>query len=230
MRRLAFCVMPEHFQLVVSPRQGRSVRLHAVVDDDPHTQRWHAARRSAGSGHPPSGAFRSFPVQDDAHVSTVCPYLERNALGRLGGAAEDWRRGGRWRRVARVRQEPEFGPWPFARPRNWVERVNEVQSPTEEGALRRAVRRGQPFGSPEWKSSTAHRLGLSSTLRPRWRPERSQQPAPDSLSTRQNTRPCFSGRQQFRPRSPRPAERPEGVPTAAGTGLTSHSAPESSRR
>ena len=78
MRLLAYCVMPNHFHLVVWPvgdgDLSRFMRLLTLT----HTQRWHAHRRSAGTGHLYQGRFKSFPVQGDGHFSTVCRYVERN--------------------------------------------------------------------------------------------------------------------------------------------------------
>jgi putative transposase len=56
---------------------------------------------------------------------------------------------------------------------DWVDRVNAPLGPVEEEALRVAIRRGQPYGDPEWQGSTASRLGLQSTLRPIGRPKKS---------------------------------------------------------
>ena len=60
--------------------------------------------------------------------------------------------------------------WPGGIPRNWLHTVNRPQSPAELDAIRLAVRRGRPFGSPAWTTRTAQRLGLETTLRPRGRP------------------------------------------------------------
>jgi putative transposase len=51
MRMVAYCVLPNHWHLVLWPRrdQDRS-RFMAWVTLTP-TQRWHAQRRSAGAGH-----------------------------------------------------------------------------------------------------------------------------------------------------------------------------------
>ena len=35
-----------------------------------------------------------------------------------------------------------------------------------------SIRRGQPLGTDDWRASTAARLGLDSTLRPRGRPKK----------------------------------------------------------
>ena len=43
-------------------------------------------------------------------------------------------------------------------------------TPAEEEAIRRSIRRGQPYGTEPWQKRTASRLGLESTFRPRGRP------------------------------------------------------------
>ena len=62
--------------------------------------------------------------------------------------------------------------WPVACPRDWLARVQRAQSKREEEALRRAIDRGQPFGSETWVDCVAKQLGLESSLRPRGRPRK----------------------------------------------------------
>lgn len=141
-----------------------------------HTQRWHAHRHSAGSGHLYQGRFKSFPVSSDEHLLAACRYVERNALrAGLVDRAESWRWGSLSRRL-----EPAGGAgaplsaWPIERPVDWVKRVNAAMSPPEEEALRQSLRRGCPFGPREWNEATTRRLGLESTLRPVGRPKKSK--------------------------------------------------------
>ena len=61
--------------------------------------------------------------------------------------------------------------WPLPRPRSWLQYVNQPQTEAELEAIRRSVRRGQPYGGDTWVRGTATRLGLESTLRPRGRPK-----------------------------------------------------------
>ena len=80
MRLLAYCVMPNHWHLVVWPREDGELSRFTGWLTLTHTQRWHAHRHTTGSGHLYQGRFKSFPVQDDEHFLTVCRYVERNAL------------------------------------------------------------------------------------------------------------------------------------------------------
>ena len=174
MRILAYCVMPNHFHLVLWPRGDGDLSRFMRRLTMTHTQRWHAHRHSAGTGHLYQGRFKSFPVQDDGHFRTLCRYVERNALrAGLAPRAEDWRWGSLWRPDTPA---PCLGPvladWPIDRPSDWIERVNTPLSPSEEEATRRSIRRGQPLGAPDWQALTAARLGLHSTLRPLGRPKK----------------------------------------------------------
>jgi putative transposase len=177
---LAYCVMPNHFHLVVRPSGDDDLSRFMRWLTMTHTQRWHAHHGSAGSGHLYQGRFKSFPVQSDEHLQIVCRFVERNALrAGLVERAEQWRWSSlRPRTAAQADVAPALTPWPIPRPKNWLERVNTPLSPSEEEAVRRAVLRGQPFGSPSWQTEAARRLGLDSTLRPRGRPRKSSEKGP----------------------------------------------------
>src|SRR3954454_23046547 len=110
MRLLAYCLMPNHFHLVVWPRLDGDLTRFMRWLTMTHTQRWHAHRHSAGSGHLYQGRFKSFPVQHDGHLLTVCRYVERNALrAGLVERAQLWRWGSLWRRAARRPPEHSKG-------------------------------------------------------------------------------------------------------------------------
>ena len=176
MRILAYCVLPNHFHLVLWPGgDGDLSRLMRWLTMT-HTQRWHAHRHSAGTGHLYQGRFKSFPVQDDGHFLTLCRYVERNALRAvLVPRAQEWRWGSLWRPDTSASSPgPVLDDWPIDRPSDWVERVNTPLSPSEEEATRRSIRRGQPLGAPDWQELTAARLGLRSTLRPLGRPKKNR--------------------------------------------------------
>jgi len=174
MRLLAYCLMPNHWQLVVWPRRDGDLSAFAGWLTLTHTQRWHAHRHTAGSGHVYQGRFKSFVVEKDEHVLTVCRYVEQGALrAALVPRAEDWRWGSLWRSTSG--QKPAralLSAWPVERPRNWRQRVNQPLTAAELKAIRRCVNRGQPYGSDAWVSRTVKKLGLESTIRPRGRPKK----------------------------------------------------------
>lgn len=170
-----FCyqLMPNHWHLVLRPnRDGEMSRFLRWITGT-HTMRYRAHYQTSGQGHVYQGRFKSFPIQDDAHFLTVCRYVERNALrAGLVPRAEDWRWSSLWRWLQRVEPSPAIlSPWPIPRSAHWVDRVNEPLTDRELSVLRVAAQRGTPLGEPSWVESTATRLGLSSTLRPRGRPQ-----------------------------------------------------------
>ncbi len=91
-RLLSYCLMPNHWHLVVWPHDDGELSRFAGWLTLTHTQRWHAHRHSAGTGHLYQGRFKSFPIQEDDHFLTVCRYVERNApRAKLVARAEEWR-------------------------------------------------------------------------------------------------------------------------------------------
>lgn len=174
MRILAYCLMPNHWHLVLWPRRDHDLSTFMRLLALTHTQRWHAHRRTAGSGHLYQGRFKSFVVQRDAYLLTVCRYVERNALrAKLVRRAEAWRWGSLWRhQYGDTKEKALLSEWPIDRPRNWVQRVNQPETNAELQSLRQSVNRGSPFGGVVWVRRVVSQLGLESTLRPRGRPRR----------------------------------------------------------
>ena len=82
-RLLAYCLMPNHWHLLVWPRMDGELSRFVGWLTLTHTQCWHAHRHSAGSGHLYQGRFKSFPIQEDEHFYSVARYVERNALARI---------------------------------------------------------------------------------------------------------------------------------------------------
>lgn len=166
--------MPNHWHLLLWPRQdgelSESLRWITVT----HAQRWHAHRKTAGTGPVYQGRFKSFPVQTDEHFLAVARYIERNALrANLVAKAEDWRWSSLWRRLQGEPDSAAFlSAWPMARPRRWLEWVNAPEAVAELGELREHVNRGRPYGDTAWVIRTARQLRLESTLRPHGRPRR----------------------------------------------------------
>jgi len=171
-RILAYCVMPNHWHLVLWPRHDGDLSRFMAWLTLTHTQRWHAQHQSVGSGHLYQGRFKSFPIQTDEHFLTVCRYVERNALrAKLVKRAENWQWSSLWCRIQGPKQSQWLADWPVTRPRQWVKWVNEPQTETELEAIRQCVQRGRPFGRESWVQRMTRRLNLESTLRPRGRPK-----------------------------------------------------------
>jgi putative transposase len=170
MRVLAWCVMPNHWHLVLWPRGDGDLSEFMRWLTVTHTQRWHAAHRTAGTGPLYQGRFKSFPIQEDDHLLTVLRYVERNPLrANMVTKADQWRWSSLWRRVhgdgAKL-----LDAGPLSLPSRWLKHVQSPQSEAELESLRRSVVRGAPFGEASWQERTAKRLSLQSSLHARGRP------------------------------------------------------------
>ena len=168
---LGFCVMPNHFHVVLRPHHdgdlGRWVQWLLTT----HARRYH--RHYGTTGHIWQGRFQAFPVQDDDHLVTVLRYVERNALrAELVSRAEDWK----WSSLPGwLRSDPLLWQSPVpVRDERWLERVNEplsasdLQPPTALDISRQTLRRRDV--DPRNGDSARARL----VLRPRGRPRKDQ--------------------------------------------------------
>jgi len=176
MRTVSYCVMPNHWHLVLWPRKDGDLSAFMRWLTLTHTQRWHSAKGTSGAGHLYQGRFKSFPIESDGHCLTVCRYVERNALlAGLVGHAEDWRWSSLWRRAFGEADDLTLlSDGPVDWPEDWSDHVNRPQSDKETEALAKCIERGQPFGNETWIKRIARRLGLESALRPRGRPRKEQ--------------------------------------------------------
>ena len=169
MRLLAWCLIPNHFHLVLWPHGDGDLSRWMQWLLTSHVRRYH--RHYHGSGHVWQGRFKAFPVQDDDHLVSVLRYVERNALrAELVSRAEDWKWSslpgwGRGDPLLWKGEEP-------VRDEKWLERVNEPLSAGDLQRLRHSVSRGRPYGQDAWTRETAIRLGLESCLRSPGRPRK----------------------------------------------------------
>jgi putative transposase len=168
---LTYCLMGNHWHLVLRPRTDAALGALMGWVGVTHVRRHHEHYHTVGGGHLYQGRFKSFPVQDDFHLLTLCRYVEANAArANLVERAERWEWGGCFAR--RNGNKPfSLRPWPVDRPINWVSLLNHDEEKADLQRLRESVQRGRPFGDEDWIRKTARRLGLEFTLRDRGRPK-----------------------------------------------------------
>lgn len=165
---LAYCLMPNHFHLVLRPKDDKALGrwMHWLMTSHVRSHRL----RYESVGHIWQGRFKAFPIQDDDHLFVVLRYVERNALrAGLVARAEDWRWGSLRERISTRGRNLLTDP-PCELPTEWPTIVNGPEPDERLQVLRECVRSGRPFGADAWVTETATRLGLESTLRPPGRP------------------------------------------------------------
>jgi len=145
MRLVGYCLMPNHFHLVLWPRHDEdlSTWMQWLLTTHVHGYR----KRYRGSGHVWQGRFKAFPIEQDEHLLTVLRYVERNPLrANLVQRAEAWP----WSSLPVWLRPAVIGwldPGPVPRHPDWLQHVQRAQTEPELAALRRSVERGSPYGS-----------------------------------------------------------------------------------
>ena len=88
-RVLAYCLMTNHFHLLLQPECGEDLSRWMQWLMTSHVRRYHMHYRS--SGHVWQGRFKSFQVKDDDQLLTAMRYVEGNPV-RAGmvASARDW--------------------------------------------------------------------------------------------------------------------------------------------
>ena len=122
MRLLAYCLMNNHFHLVLWPHEDGDLSRWMQWLMTAHVRRYH--RHYQSSGHVWQGRFKAFPIQQDEHLLTVLRYVERNPV-----RANVVRKAQRysWSSVAEkvpADDVPKLHKGPVARGRDWLDWVN----------------------------------------------------------------------------------------------------------
>jgi putative transposase len=152
MRILAYTLMPNHWHLLLYPREDT---------DMPDFMRWlsttHAAKfrnktKTVGEGHLYQGRYKSFVTDTDTHLLTVLKYIERNPVrAKLVTHPEDWEWGSAHRRMRgtpKTRALLAAPPTPL--PHQYRAWVNDAEKSEELDALHKSVNKGTPFGAEEF--------------------------------------------------------------------------------
>jgi putative transposase len=182
---LAYCVMGNHWHLVVQTHADGAMGQMMKWLTTTHAGRYRVAHGQVGLGRLYQGRYKSFLIEDDPHLLSVCRYVERNAArASLVERAEDWRWSSLWRwRYGDAEAKAVLAPWPrsasgvddaarFNRPRQWLRTVNTPISEAELKALRLAARRDRPYGGTAWVNRMVARHDLTSTMCPPGRPKK----------------------------------------------------------
>ncbi len=151
MRVLGYCVMSNHWHLVLWPQGDGDLAKFMLRLTISHVRRWLIHRGEVGTGHVYQGRYKSFPVQDDDHLATLCRYVERNPLrANLVKSCVDWPWSSAGQLALPEQLKIPITKLPIPRRKDWVPWVDQPQTAAEEAALSRCITESRPYGSERW--------------------------------------------------------------------------------
>jgi putative transposase len=173
MRILAYCIMPNHFHLVLYPETDMQLGDFMGWLTSTHVRQHRTRTKSIGYGHLYQDRYKSFPIQDDTHAVTVIKYVEQNPLrANLVKRAEDWKWSSLWRREkGSSKQKALLSDLPIDLPKDYLEVVNDTPKKEQLESIRYSVNKGKPYGTLTWVDSMIEKFNISHTLRGPGRPK-----------------------------------------------------------
>jgi putative transposase len=170
MRLCGYCLMSNHWHLVLWPRADGDLSSFMKWLTGTHSHRWHAAHGTTGIGHLYQGRYKSFPVQGSLYYLMLMRYVENNPKrAELVNSCRQWEWSSLAIRTGGSKPIP-LSDGPTRLPDNWLKLVEGIdETPTEE--IQTCIHRGRPFGDKDWVAKIAKDFALDSALRPRGRPK-----------------------------------------------------------
>jgi putative transposase len=148
MRILAYTIMPNHWHMLLYPRNdgdmGKSLRWLGTS----HVRRHHTRNNTIGHGHLYQGRYKSFLIADDRHLLSVLKYIERNPVrAKLAERASDWQWGSAYRRAkGSAKQRLLLDRGPVDLPADYMDWLNYPEPAEELAAIRHCINNGAQFG------------------------------------------------------------------------------------
>lgn len=164
----AYCLMPNHFHMIIRPDQAENLSKWMQWLMTSHVRRYHEHHKT--TGHVWQGRFKSFIIQNDKYLLSALRYVEANPVrSHLVNRAEEWPWSSHKESIGAI-EHFVIDPIPMELPIDWNKCVNDVMSEEDILQLRQSIRRQSPYGTQDWKLSISNLLGLESTIRPMGRP------------------------------------------------------------
>ncbi|MCK5564000.1 MAG: transposase [Planctomycetes bacterium] len=172
MRLCGYCIMSNHWHLLLWPAEDHSMSdfMHWVTVT--HVRRWHTAHGTTGIGHLYQGRYKSFPIQHNHHYLKTMRYIETNPCrARIAQTPADWQ----WSSYAQRTgtQKPfDLNPGPLPIPEKWPQIVNEALSDKDTTQIDNCIKREYPYAQNDWMQKNAKILKLNLEKKKRGRPEK----------------------------------------------------------
>ena len=192
MRLLAYCLMPNHWHLVLYPKHDGDLQKFMGWLANTHTRRWHVLKKTVGQGHLYQGRYKSFVCEGDQYLLTLLRYVERNAKrANLVKKAEKWRWSSVWRRTEGTQKQKKIlSSWPIAMPKKYLALLNAPLTKSEEESLEKSEVKNIPYGSDRWVDRIVKKYNIEQVLRGVGRPKKVADPITPITITKSWTEQC----------------------------------------
>lgn len=162
-RLLEYCVMPNHWHLLVWPERDDELSRYMRWITGVHGQRWRRALGQPGKGAVYQGRYRWVAVQDGNHYDVARRYIQQNPV-RAGLVEEpdQWA----WSSASRAGRHPRptLHQGPLADdPQADLSTSRSLDADLAQ-QMRESLRSGQPFGDARWSRALEVRTWLTAVL------------------------------------------------------------------
>jgi len=172
MRILAYCIMPNHWHLVLHPQHDGEMGEFMRWVTTTHVRQRRSKTDTIGHGHLYQGTYKSFPVETETYLQQLMVYVEQNPLrAKLVKKAEDWKWSSLYKREQGI-QTKLLAELPITLPSNYLKLVNTLPNNDTLETVRMSVNRSRPFGSMKWVDEMVSKFKLESTVRNPGRPRK----------------------------------------------------------
>lgn len=146
MRLHAYCLMPNHWHLLLWPAADGELPRFMQWLSMTHALRLRTMRGTKGRGAVYQGRYKAVVVFSEAGFYRVVRYIERNPVrASLVDRAEHWA----WSSATKGDEHRiVISRWPVERPDQWIRLVNDGQSAVDVDDIRGCIQRNQAIGPP----------------------------------------------------------------------------------
>ncbi len=173
MRILGYCIMPNHWHLILYPQTDTQLAEFMGWLTSTHVRQYRTKTKTIGYGHLYQDRYKSFPVETNEYLQTLMRYVEQNPLrARLVERAEDWIWSSLYVRERGSDKEKKLlAELTLDLPINYLESVNDIINKETLELVRVSVNKGTPYGKDGWVKDMVAEHGLVHTTRGRGRPK-----------------------------------------------------------
>lgn len=176
MRIVAYCIMPNHFHLILYPEKDGDIQKFMQWLTLTHTQRIHAKNKTIGHGHIYQGRYKSFIVDSDGYLKTLLLYVEQNPLrAGLVNNLKDWKWGSYYLRNHGSEEKRKLlSPHYYQTTENYDKDVNIQFNKETLQSIGNSINKSKPYGSESWVEKMVKKFDLEATLRGIGRPRKNK--------------------------------------------------------